>query len=147
WGHDFRPDYARLGQARRALGMPPCIALTATATDLVRRDVADQLDLHEPAVFISGFDRPNLNYRVVEARRDPEKLAALADVLARNPGSAIIYASSRKRCEDVGRFLEHDLKREVVIYHAGLGRDERNAAQDRFMSGEAEVVVATNAFG
>jgi ATP-dependent DNA helicase RecQ len=73
WGHDFRPDrpdYARLGRARRELGMPPCIALTATATDLVRRDIADQLDLRDPAVFVTGFDRPNLHYRVVEARLD-----------------------------------------------------------------------------
>ncbi len=137
------PGSARPG----ALGMPPCIALTATATDLVRRDIADQLDLRDPALFISGFDRPNLTYRVVEARRDAEKLAALAQVLRRNPGSAIIYASSRKRCEDVGRFLDRDLGRSVVIYHAGLSREERTAAQDRFMGGEAEVVVATNAFG
>src|SRR5918998_3381323 len=70
WGHDFRPDYARLGQARRALGVPPCIELTATATDLVRRGIADQLDLREPKQFVTGFDRPNLVYRVVAARKD-----------------------------------------------------------------------------
>jgi ATP-dependent DNA helicase RecQ len=147
WGHDFRPDYARLGQARRALGMPPCIALTATATDLVRRDIADQLDLHEPAQFVTGFDRPNLYYEVVAARKDADKLAALADVLDRNPGSAIVYASSRKKCEEVGRFLETELRRPAVVYHAGMAREERTSAQDRFMSGKAEVVVATNAFG
>jgi ATP-dependent DNA helicase RecQ len=147
WGHDFRPDYARLGQARRALGMPPCIALTATATDLVRRDIADQLDLRDPAQFVTGFDRPNLYYEVIGARRDADKLAALAEVLDRNSGSAIIYASSRKKCEEVGRFLETDLRRAAAVYHAGLTREERTFAQDRFMSGEAEVVVATNAFG
>ncbi len=147
WGHDFRPDYARLGQARRALGMPSCNALTATATDLVRRDIADQLDLHEPAQFVTGFDRPNLTYGVIEARRDSDKQVALASVLERNPGSSIVYVSSRKRCEDVGRFLEHDLRRSTVIYHAGLPREERSQAQDRFMAGEAEIVVATNAFG
>ncbi|MEO6808427.1 MAG: RecQ family ATP-dependent DNA helicase [Isosphaeraceae bacterium] len=147
WGHDFRPDYARLGQARRSLGMPPCIALTATATDLVRRDIADQLDLREPAQFVTGFDRPNLTYRVIQARREPDKLAALASALERNPGSAIIYASSRKRCEDIGRFLQTELHRPTVVYHAGLGRDDRSEAQERFMSDDAEVVVATNAFG
>ncbi|MBX6314081.1 MAG: ATP-dependent DNA helicase RecQ, partial [Isosphaeraceae bacterium] len=147
WGHDFRPDYARLGHARRALGMPPCIALTATATDLVRRDIADQLDLREPAQFVTGFDRPNLVYRVIEARKDEEKLAAVARILDRNPGSSIIYASSRKRCEAIGRFLDYDLRRSAVIYHAGLTREERHSAQERFMTGEAEVVVATNAFG
>ena len=66
WGHDFRPDYARLGLARRQLGSPPCIALTATATDAVRRDIADQLSLNDPELFITGFDRPNLRYAVIE---------------------------------------------------------------------------------
>ena len=146
WGHDFRPDYARLGRARRELEMPPCIALTATATDLVRRDIADQLDLRDPAVFVSGFDRPNLTYRVLEARRDAEKLEALAEVLRRNPGPAIVYASSRKRCEDVGRHVS-GLGRSAVVYHAGLDREARESAQDRFMRGRADVVVATNAFG
>jgi ATP-dependent DNA helicase RecQ len=145
WGHDFRPDYARLGRARRDLGMPPCIALTATATDLVRRDIAEQLDLQEPAVFVTGFDRPNLVYRVVEARREADKLAALGEALDRVPGSAIVYTSSRKRCEEVARFL--GASRPTVVYHAGMNREERTEAQDRFMSGDAQVVVATNAFG
>ena len=147
WGHDFRPDYARIGQARRQLGFPPCIALTATATDLVRRDIADQLDLRDHAQFVTGFDRPNLSYAVVDARRDNDKLAALADALEKAPGSAIVYASSRAKCEAVGQHLEKELRRKVVVYHAGLGRDERAEAQDRFMSGRADVVVATNAFG
>ena len=147
WGHDFRPDYARLGAARRALGMPPCIALTATATDLVRRDISAQLDLINPAQYVTGFDRPNLTYRVHDARKDQEKLAIMAEVLQRNPGPSIVYASSRKRCEEVGGHLRGILKRDAVIYHAGLTRDERTFAQDRFMKGEADVVVATNAFG
>ena len=147
WGHDFRPDYARIGLARRQVGSPPCIALTATATDLVRRDIADQLDLRDPAQFVTGFDRPNLSYAVVEARRDNDKLAALAETLERTPGSAIVYASSRARCESVGQFLEKELRRKAVIYHAGLTREERTDAQERFMSGQAQVVVATNAFG
>ena len=147
WGHDFRPDYARIGLARRRLGMPPCIALTATATDLVRRDIADQLDLREPAQFVTGFDRPNLSYHVVAARRDQEKLAALADVLKRAPGPSIIYASSRARCETIGQFLRTELRRPAVVYHAGLERQERAEAQERFMDGDVEIVVATNAFG
>ena len=147
WGHDFRPDYAKIGLARKKLGMLPCIALTATATDLVRRDIAVQLDLRDHAQFVTGFDRPNLTYAVVEARRDADKLAALARVFEQSPGSAIVYASSRARCEAVAQFLTRELKREAVVYHAGLSRDERTSAQERFMGGEAEVVVATNAFG
>src|SRR3954464_8449843 len=119
WGHDFRPDYARIGLARRQLGTPACIALTATATDLVRRDIADQLDLNDPAQFVTGFDRPNLRYGLVEARRDADKPAPLAEVLARSPGPAIVYASSRARCEMIGQHLEHGLCREAVVYHAG----------------------------
>ncbi len=147
WGHDFRPDYARIGQARRKLGSPPCIALTATATDMVRRDIAEQLDLQDPALFVTGFDRPNLGYAVIEARREGDKLAALADTLDQNPGPSIIYASSRARCDSIGQYLERELRRETVIYHAGMNREDRAKAQDRFMRGEADVVVATNAFG
>ena len=147
WGHDFRPDYARLGQARRALGMPPCVALTATATDVVRRDIAEILDLRDPDVFVRGFDRPNLSYHAVEGRRDVDKLRAVAATLDANPGSSIIYASSRRRCEEIAVFLRGEMKREAVVYHAGLTREERHEAQDRFMSGDVEIVVATNAFG
>ncbi|HEV3167227.1 MAG TPA: RecQ family ATP-dependent DNA helicase [Isosphaeraceae bacterium] len=147
WGHDFRPDYARIGHARRQLGSPTCIALTATATDLVRRDIADQLDLREPAQFVTGFDRPNLVYRVIEARKENEKLVSLQQVLDDNPGSAIVYASSRARCEMIGTFVEKELRRSAAIYHAGMTREDRTSAQERFMGGQADVVVATNAFG
>jgi ATP-dependent DNA helicase RecQ len=147
WGHDFRPDYARLGLARRKLGSPPCIALTATATDQVRRDIADQLGLREPELFVTGFDRPNLRYAVVEAGRDQDKLEELARALNQNQGPAIVYASSRARCETVAGYLTDELRRETVVYHAGLSREQRTSAQERFMTGDAQVVVATNAFG
>src|SRR5208283_1401249 len=81
WGHDFRPDYARLGLARRKLGSPPCVALTATATDAVRRDICDQLELRDPELFITGFDRPNLRFAVIEAGRDEAKLQELGRAL------------------------------------------------------------------
>ena len=112
WGHDFRPDYARIGHARRQLGSPPCIALTATATDLVRRDIADQLDLRDPAQFVTGFDRP-------EPHATPSSRPAATPTSSppwprsstATPGPAIVYASSRARCETVGQFLEHELRR------------------------------------
>ena len=147
WGHDFRPDYARIGLARKKLGSPPCIALTATATDLVRRDIADQLDLKNPAMFVTGFDRPNLIYAVAEARREADKLAALERVLETTPGSVIVYASSRARCESVAEHVQRGLRRDAVVYHAGMTREERTGSQERFMAGKADVVVATNAFG
>ncbi len=147
WGHDFRPDYTRLGAARHALGMPPCIALTATATDVVRRDVAAQLDLRDPASFVTGFDRENLNYRVIESRQSPDRLGILRDILTENPGPAIVYASSRRRCEEIADFLERATERRVVVYHAGLPREDRTASQEAFMTDDADTVVATNAFG
>jgi len=147
WGHDFRPDYARLGEARRRIGSPPCIALTATATDVVQRDVAEQLDLRDPRLFVTGFDRPNLRYVVARTGRDEAKFEALARTLDRHPGPSVIYASSRARCESVAGYVAKELGREVVVYHAGLDRDARARAQDEFMGGEADVVVATNAFG
>ncbi len=147
WGHDFRPDYARLGKARLALGSPPCVALTATATDQVRRDIAVQLQLRDTAAFVTGFDRPNLSYQVITAPRDADKTIALEETLRDLPGSSIIYASSRRRCEGIAEFVARSVRRSVVIYHAGMTREERHESQERFMSGRAEVVVATNAFG
>lgn len=147
WGHDFRPDYARLGEARRRIGSPPCIALTATATDVVQRDVAEQLGLQEPRLFVTGFDRPNLRYVVARTGRDEAKLEELTRILERTPGPSVIYASSRARCETVAGYVGRELKRRVVVYHAGLDRDARSRAQDAFMNDDADVVVATNAFG
>lgn len=147
WGHDFRPDYARLGAARQAMGMPPCIALTATATDIVRRDIATQLGLNDPATFVTGFDRENLTYRAVETSNNNDRLTTLHEILTATRGSAIVYASSRRRCEEVAAYLERSTNRRVVVYHAGLSREDRNASQEAFMADEADVVVATNAFG
>ncbi len=147
WGHDFRPDYARLGQARVELGQPPCIALTATATLRVRRDIVDQLRLREPRTFVTGFDRPNLTYEVASVRGDDAKFARLVDHLEANPGPAVVYASSRARCEKVAGRLNAERRRTAAIYHAGLEREERHQAQEAFMADKVRVVVATNAFG
>ncbi|QDU61402.1 ATP-dependent DNA helicase RecQ [Planctomycetes bacterium Pan216] len=147
WGHDFRPDYARLGYVRRQLGDPTTIALTATATDAVRRDIATQLDLHDPAVFIRGFDRPNLHYGVTAAATKAQKLTRLRAVVHETPGSIIVYASSRKSCEEVAAHLRERCGRKVGVYHAGLMANDRRQAQDHFMSGRSDIIVATNAFG
>ena len=147
WGHDFRPDYARLGWFRQQMGMPTTIALTATATDVVRRDIVDQLRLREAAVFIRGFDRPNLSYHVTAASTRAQKASRLEQLLKEISGSMIIYAASRKNCEEVAAFLREQTRRRVVVYHAGMTAADRKAAQEAFMSGRMEIVVATNAFG
>lgn len=147
WGHDFRPDYARLGRFRAQLDNPPTIALTATATDGVRRDIVALLNLREPRVFISGFARDNLFYSVQVCSTDRDKDETLFRFLAANPGSGIVYASTRKRCEELGEKISSRTGRPTTVYHAGLAAEDRRAAQEDFMQGRTEIAVATLAFG
>lgn len=147
WGHDFRPDYARLGRYRARLGNPPTIALTATATDAVRRDIIEQLDLAEPRIFITGFARPNLFYEVENPSGQKQKDEALVSFLKEAGKPGIIYASTRKRCEEVAQTIRDQTKLRVAVYHAGMLHEDRRQSQEAFMSGEIDAVVATNAFG
>jgi ATP-dependent DNA helicase RecQ len=147
WGHDFRPDYARLGRFRAMLGMPPTIALTATATATVRQDIIELLQLRSPRIFVTGFVRPNLRYEVQLPYGKGRKERILGDFLTNTSGSGIVYASSRKRCEEVADFIRQTVGRSAVVYHAGLASEERRTAQDSFMQGRSEIVVATTAFG
>lgn len=147
WGHDFRKDYARLGYFRSVLGAPPTIALTATATPIVREDIVKLLALEDPAVFITGFSRPNLHYHVRACASDREKDEALFGFLDDTPGSGIVYASTRKRCEELGERIAARTGRPTTVYHAGLTADERRGAQDDFMLGRTQIAVATLAFG
>lgn len=147
WGHDFRPDYARLGRFRERLGNPQTIALTATATPTVRTDVVQLLGLTEPQTFITGFARPNLRFEVQMANSDVEKDQALLEFLRQNPGSGIIYAATRRRCEDLVERVSQESRRRIGLYHAGLTPDDRRRMQDDFMEGRKEIIVATNAFG
>jgi RecQ family ATP-dependent DNA helicase len=148
WGHDFRPDYFELPAAARALGARQLFACTATATPRVAGDVLIRLGLRDPARITTGFNRPNLSYLVVPAAGDPDRRARIATVL-RDPAArpAIVYAGTRARTEELAAALARALGVATVAYHAGLERDARARAQRRFMDGEAEIVVATNAFG
>jgi ATP-dependent DNA helicase RecQ len=147
WGHDFRPDYLRLKSAIDSIGRPQIIALTATATPYVRADIIEQLALREPRAFVSGFDRPNLSINVTHTQKETEKIAHVR-ALARTykDGSGIIYTSTRKAVEQVaGRLQNAGL--ETVAYHAGIDEAARERAQDDFMAGRKQMIVATNAFG
>jgi ATP-dependent DNA helicase RecQ len=148
WGHDFRPDYFRLADAARFLGARALFASTATATPQVAGDIERRLKLRNPVTVTTGFDRPNLSFAVVPCRTPADKQARLAAAL-REPGAlpAIVYAGTRAGCESIAADLGDALGEEVVPYHAGLAREQRAAAQRRFMADEARVVVATNAFG
>lgn len=147
WGHDFRPDYQRVGRFREALGGVQTVALTATATPRVRQDIVDSLQLKVARHFITGFARDNLYFGVVQCRSDREKEQKLVEFLHTKPGSGIIYAATRKRCEALVELLAKEAKISVGVYHAGLAPEQRKFIQEQFMRGELEAIVATNAFG
>lgn len=147
WGHDFRPDYQRLGKFREWLGGIQTIALTATATQRVREDIVQTLGLRQPKEFINGFARTNLHFGVVHCQSERDKQQELKQFLESRPGSGIIYAATRKRCEELVEFCTNELKLSIGGYHAGLLPEQRRAIQDRFMDGQLEIIVATNAFG
>ncbi len=147
WGHDFRPEYRRLGEIVQTLGAPRIAAFTATATPEVRLDIAAQLGFQEPKLYVRGFDRPNLTYTVqtVGGTADrEEKLATL--VRMREGGVALVYAATRKNAEKYAAQLTAAGMR-VLVYHAGIGDIARERTQDTFMAGNLDAIVATNAFG
>ncbi|MCW1887448.1 DNA helicase RecQ [Luteolibacter flavescens] len=144
WGHDFRPEYRRMKELRRALPDVPVIALTATATPQVREDILAQLALRDPAVFLASFNRPNLNY-VVEPKEDAVT-RIVSFIKSRGTDSGIVYAQSRKRSEDLAASLRTS-GIPAVCYHAGLETTERARNQEAFLRDEVRVVCATVAFG
>jgi ATP-dependent DNA helicase RecQ len=144
WGHDFRPDYALLGQVRKRLRPPRTVALTATATPEVQQDIARVLLMKDPQIFVAGFDRPNLFLEVVAVSGDADKRDACLKLC--EEGSGVIYCNTRKQAEAIHEHLE-DAGVHAVLYHAGLDDDARKRAQDDFMDTPGAVAVATNAFG
>jgi ATP-dependent DNA helicase RecQ len=146
WGHDFRPSYLRVKKVHEELGSPTTIALTATATPEVRRDIIRELALRNPETIITGFDRPNLTYFVVPVKNDTEKERQLAAILRRHEGLAVIYASTRKAVDHLTSVLER-AKIPAAGYHAGLDDSRRRQVQEAFMSETIRAIVATNAFG
>jgi RecQ family ATP-dependent DNA helicase len=148
WGHDFRPEYMKLGEVRKQLGDPITIALTATATRQVQRDIVRMLNLTEPRIHVTGFDRTNLSYAVRRFEKDREKEAALVRFLSVSKGSGIIYCSTRRSVEDVTELLKANISdRKIVSYHAGMDQASRRKSQTEFMASENSIVIATNAFG
>jgi ATP-dependent DNA helicase RecQ len=150
WGHDFRPDYFALARAAAGIGAKATIALTATATPSVANDIVQRLALEDPVRVTTGFDRPNLSFAVVPCATAVDKERRLAAALAEQGAlPAIVYAGTRKSSEQIASTLSRSLGLgdRVVAYHAGLERGARARIQERFMAGDAQVIVATNAFG
>ncbi|NML62374.1 ATP-dependent DNA helicase RecQ [Massilia sp. RP-1-19] len=146
WGHDFRPAYLDLSGSIDALGHPPVLALTATATDEVIADIGKQLARPKINVINTGIYRPNLHYSVVQVTNPDEKFQKARELVQQNEGVGIVYAATVKAAEEMYTFLE-DAGESVTIYHGKLPASERKDHQDMFMDGERRVMVATNAFG
>lgn len=147
WGHDFRPEYAQLSVLKENFPRVPIIALTATADKITRADIINQLKLHEPATFISSFDRPNLSLTVRRGLSKKEKIAATIHFIRKHPHqSGIIYCLSRNNTESlVEELAEYGIR--AVAYHAGLSHEVRERAQEDFINDRIRVVCATVAFG
>ncbi|HKP93793.1 MAG TPA: RecQ family ATP-dependent DNA helicase [Chthoniobacterales bacterium] len=145
WGHDFRPDYFRLGQVLETLGRPQVAAFTATATPEVRRDILTHLALREPREFVAGFGRPNLRLLITHVANEAEKYRRLNALISEHK-TGIVYCSTRKRVEAVAETLGL-ASISSILYHGGMDDAAREKAQNAFMQGERDIVVATNAFG
>jgi len=144
WGHDFRPEYAALGELRGHFPGTPFIALTATADPATRKDIVRVLHLEEAECFVTGFDRPNIRYTVLEKHQPQAQL--LRFLQSRPEASGIVYALSRKRVEEIADALLQQGYR-AAAYHAGLAAGTRKAVQEQFLRDEVSIVVATVAFG
>lgn len=146
WGHDFRPDYLRLGAVIDRIGRPTVAALTATASPPVRAEIIERLRLDDPAQVVQGFDRPNLRQEVEGFRdeRAKDEAVILRAISEAKPG--IVYAATRRRVEELARCIA-EMGIAAEGYHAGMRAAERDRVQSAFMAGEVDVVVATTAFG
>jgi ATP-dependent DNA helicase RecQ len=150
WGHDFRPDYLRLASVIDELGHPPVMACTATATPKVAEEIVARLGLCEPERVRSGFDRPNLSFDVLAFDGDGsvarKRATLVAGLSLKENRPAVVYCGTRKSTEEIAALLTAE-GLDTAVYHAGMPAEARSRAQDAFMRGAADVVVATNAFG
>lgn len=145
WGHDFRPDYMRLGRTLQELGRPQTVAFTATATPVVRQDIMAQLQLRDPFLCVSGFARPNLSLNITHCAKKTDKLDRLREVV-RTYKTGVVYCATRTKVEETFALLQ-EWRIPCISYHGGMNEQERTRAQELFISRDRDVVVATNAFG
>ena len=154
WGFDFRPAYRELATAARTMGRPPVLAMTATAPEAVRRDVASELALEDPILVARGFDRPNLSFSVVRVTDADRRDRQLAGVLSEVKTPAVVYCTTRREAEETARALyELEVSRPdgrqltAGFYHGGMDRSTREEVQDAFLDDHLDVLCATSAFG
>jgi ATP-dependent DNA helicase RecQ len=147
WGHDFRPDYLKIGSLRKQLNNPPCLALTATATKRVQDDCCERLALRDPLRLVTGFRRTNLALSVRSCPSRAEKLSVLHDLVRKcESGTILVYCATRRMVQEVAGYLGQSYAL-VGYYHAGLTDDDRRLVHEEFRRGAIRILVATNAFG
>ena len=146
WGHDFRPAYLELANALAALGHPPVLALTATATAEVADDIKKQLGRPDMQVIDTGIYRRNLDYSVIQITNEAQKHDEVLRIVREHTGSGIVYTATVKAAEELHRHLRQNGE-DVLLYHGRLGAAERRRNQESFMQGDCRLIVATNAFG
>lgn len=147
WGYDFRPDFLKLGAVRHALGSPPCLALTATATPEVQEDIIRTLGMERTRRHIYSVDRPNIALAVEHCLSVEDKAARLAECAKRLRGPGIVYFSSRQWAEEMARRLAQNGAGRVAYYHAGMDGEQRLLVQQQFLYDELDIVCCTSAFG
>lgn len=143
WGYDFRPPYLQIPEIRELVPKAPILALTATATPEVAKDIQEKLAFRQENLLQKSFARANLSYSVLH---EEDKLKKLADILRRVPGTGIVYVRSRRRAKEIAGYLSRQSV-SADFYHAGLDAEERAKKQDAWMAGQKRVIVSTNAFG
>ncbi|MGB3300734.1 MAG: ATP-dependent DNA helicase RecQ [Phormidesmis sp.] len=150
WGHDFRPDYLQLGSVIEALNHPITLALTATASPLVRQEIVERLGMSAPLEIVKGFDRPSIHLSVHQVYEESDKLPALisavTNAVAEEQKPGIIYAATRKATEEIAQELQ-DQGLSVAAYHAGMKGSDRDTIQTQFMHDKLDAIIATTAFG
>ena len=142
WGHDFRPKYRQLLELKNRYHGAHVIALTASATREVRDDIVSQLELVDPYIYIGSFDRPNLQFQVID-----KNSSNLRNLFSNLKGSTIVYVATRDKAVEISYRLHNTFGKTAVSYHAGLKKADRQENQRKFMHNEVQVIVATNAFG
>jgi ATP-dependent DNA helicase RecQ len=147
WGYDFRPDYSKLGDFRKKLGNPLTLALTATATQKVREDIIQSLDLEDYHKIESTIDRPNIAFYVEEIPNYQDKQSRLIELVLQLQKPGIIYFSSKKVAEQMASLLAEKGMKRTMAYHGGLDQEQRILIQQQFIHGQLDVICATSAFG
>ncbi|WNF37992.1 ATP-dependent DNA helicase RecQ [Bacillaceae bacterium IKA-2] len=148
WGHEFRTDYLKLNNVRKKLGQPPCLAITATATEEVKRDIIDKLNLRDFKAHIYSIDRPNIAFSVCKsANSSSKKIAELVALVQDLQGPGLIYASTRKWTEKLATVLKSKGVNNVSYYHGGMENEDRLLIQQQFINDELSLICCTSAFG